>query len=108
MQQSITFQMPVAKKLFHSSSRVLLTIDCPLVPWTRRSPSVFSRSIPAGFLPQSSLPEKAVNNEFGRLGAGTQDLSTARSRDSIPVVSLSSSAGIQGSRRSVPLTSAEG
>lgn len=26
-------QMPVAKKLFHSSSRVLLTIDCLLVPF---------------------------------------------------------------------------
>lgn len=144
-------QMPVAKKLFHSSSRVLLTIDCPLVPfifnkkkarkkrgvyhqrhvlanlshlhqllilcykksiWRQKSAlcaGSFSTSCctekenylgPEGHLLSSpgacsswfpasviSAQKKAVNNEFGRLGAGTGDLSTARSRASVPVVS---------------------
>lgn len=53
----------------------------------RGSPSVFSSSIAAGFLPPSTLPEGVVKKDFGRLGAAVRGPSAARSRDTSPVAS---------------------
>lgn len=48
---------------------------------------MFSRTIPAGFLHRSALPEGAMKQEFGRLGAAVQHHWAARSRDSGPAAS---------------------